>query len=103
MIPMLFFAFTFVMNCAVSFLTGTAFGTAATMGAVCMTMANMMEYNPVIAGGAILAGVGVGIFSSVEDKCKNIALKNRYTPSGEDYEKAYEAYKKYDALLNVKG
>lgn len=54
-------------------------------------------------GGAILAGVGVGIFSSVEDKCKNIALKNRYTPSGEDYEKAYEAYKKYDALLNVKG
>lgn len=67
MVPMLFFAFTFVMNCAVSFLTGTAFGTAATMGAVCMTMANMMGYSPVMAGGAILAGAYFG------DRCSPVS------------------------------
>ena len=37
--PRLFLVCSFLLNCLVSFLTGTAFGSAATMGAVCMTMA----------------------------------------------------------------
>ncbi len=40
----------------VSFLTGTAFGTAATMGVVCVTMANSLGLPIVYSGGAVLAG-----------------------------------------------
>ena len=37
---------TFLLNCAVSVLTGTSFGTVATIGVICMTMANAMHLNP---------------------------------------------------------
>lgn len=67
MITSAFFVFTFVMNCLVSFLTGTAFGTSATIGAVCMTMANMMGIDPVFTGGAILAGAYFG------DRCSPVS------------------------------
>ena len=40
--PDIFLLLTFLLNCGVSFLTGTAFGTSATMGMVCMTMAAAM-------------------------------------------------------------
>ena len=36
--PSSFLLLCFLLNCAVSVLTGTAFGTAATMGVICMTM-----------------------------------------------------------------
>jgi xylulokinase len=52
-------------------------------------------------GGAILAGVGTGVFASVEDAAKMISVKNSYSPKGEDYSKAYENYKKADSLLNI--
>ena len=51
-------------------------------------------------GGAILAGVGTGIFKSVEDAVEKISVKDCFKPKGTDYSKAYENYKKADNLLN---
>ncbi len=47
---------TFLLCCLISFLTGTAFGTAATMGVICVTMANSMGIPILYTGGAVLAG-----------------------------------------------
>lgn len=58
---------SFLLNCGVSVLTGTSFGTAATMGVICMTMAVSMGANPILAGGAILSGVYFG------DRCSPVS------------------------------
>ncbi len=58
---------TFLLNCGISVLTGTAFGTAATMGVICMTMATSMGANPVLTGGAVLSGVYFG------DRCSPVS------------------------------
>ena len=47
---------SFLLCTVLSVLTGTAFGTAATMGVICMTVANGMGVNPLFTGGAIMAG-----------------------------------------------
>ena len=47
---------SFLLCCLISFLTGTSFGSAATIGVICMTMANSMGIPPFLTGGAILAG-----------------------------------------------
>lgn len=65
--PHLMLLLAFLLNCVVSVLTGTAFGTAATMGVICMTMANSMGINPVLTGGAILSGVFFG------DRCSPVS------------------------------
>lgn len=57
----------FLLNCAVSMLTGTSLGTAATMGVVCMTVARSMGISPALAGGAILSGVYFG------DRCSPVS------------------------------
>ena len=57
----------FLLNGALSTLTGTAFGTVATMGVITMTMTDAMGINPVLSGGAILAGVFVG------DRCSPVS------------------------------
>ncbi|MCI8870705.1 MAG: sodium:proton antiporter [Lawsonibacter sp.] len=67
MTPGLFFLFTYLLNCLVSFLTGTAFGTAATMGAVCAAMGRALEISPVLTGGAVLSGVYFG------DRCSPVS------------------------------
>ena len=54
--PQIFVLMTFILNALVSFLMGTSFGTSATMGVICMTMAKSMGLNPVIVGGAMLSG-----------------------------------------------
>ena len=51
---------SFLLCCMVSVLTGTAFGSAATVGVICMTMAGSMGVSPVYTGGAVLAGVYFG-------------------------------------------
>lgn len=51
---------SFVLNCAVSILTGTAFGTAATMGVISMTMGIAMGADPMLLGGAIVSGAYFG-------------------------------------------
>lgn len=55
-VPQVMVLLTFLLCCLLSALTGTAFGTAATVGVICMTMANGMGIPPVYTGGAVLAG-----------------------------------------------
>ncbi len=65
--PSVFVLMTFLLCCGVSFLMGTSFGSAATIGVICMTMAHSMSINPVIAGGAMLSGVLFG------DRCSPVS------------------------------
>ena len=50
---------------------------------------------------AILAGVGTGVFPSVEAACDMIEIGRAYAPSGADYTECYERYQRYDSILNV--
>ncbi len=52
-------------------------------------------------GSAILAGVGVGAFASVEAAAAMISTDKVYEPQGVDYTACYERFLKYDAMLNV--
>ena len=52
-------------------------------------------------GSAILAGVGVGAFASVEKAAEMIELGRVYESKGTDYTECYERYLKYDKLLNI--
>ena len=54
--PGLMVLITFLLCCLISALTGTAFGTAATMGVICTTMAGSMGIPILYSGGAMLAG-----------------------------------------------
>ena len=65
--PEIFFLAAFLMNSGVSLLTGTSFGTAATMGSICMGLANAMGINPVLAGGACMSGIFFG------DRCSPVS------------------------------
>ena len=65
--PAVMILMAFLLNCLVSGLTGTAFGTAATMGVICMTMAKAVGCNEILAGGAILSGVFFG------DRCSPVS------------------------------
>lgn len=65
--PSIFLLMTFLLNCGVSILTGTAFGTAATMGVICATMANTMGVDLMLVGGAVLSGVFFG------DRCSPVS------------------------------
>ena len=58
--PAVFFLLAFLLNCLVSYLTGTSFGTTATMGVICMSMAGAMGLPTLPAAGAILSGVFFG-------------------------------------------
>jgi len=59
-VPSAFILTVFLLNCLVSVLIGTAFGTAATIGVICMIVGNIMGQNPIYVGGAILSGVYFG-------------------------------------------
>ena len=65
--PSVFLVAAFILCCFVSVLTGTAFGTAATMGVICATMGQAMEINTLLTGGAVLAGSYFG------DRCSPIS------------------------------
>ena len=52
-------------------------------------------------GGAILAGVGTGVFASVEAAAEKILTAKAYEPTGADYTACYEQYLAYDKILNV--
>lgn len=65
--PEIFVLLTFLLNSLMSVLTGTSFGTAATMGVICMSVANAMGISPFWVGGAILSGVFVG------DRCSPVS------------------------------
>lgn len=65
--PQIFIAMTFVLNCLVALLIGTSFGTAATMGVICVTMAHSMGINIVPVCGAMLSGTFFG------DRCSPVS------------------------------
>ena len=65
--PSVFLLMTFLLNAGVSVLTGTSFGTAATMGVICATMGSVMGVNAVLTGGAVLSGVFFG------DRCSPVS------------------------------
>jgi len=58
--PSAFILIVFLLNCLVSVLIGTSFGTAATIGVICMIVGNIMGQNPIFVGGAILSGIYFG-------------------------------------------
>ena len=65
--PALFLLMTFLLNCFISVLTGTSFGTAATMGVICAAIGSTMQVNPVLTGGAVLSGTFFG------DRCSPVS------------------------------
>lgn len=58
--PENFLLMVFLLNCGVSVLMGTSFGTAATMGVITMMISNAMGFDPMWTGGAILSGIYFG-------------------------------------------
>lgn len=65
--PSTFLLMTFLLNCLISVLTGTALGTAATIGVVCATMASALGIPSWMTDGAILSGVYFG------DRCSPVS------------------------------
>lgn len=65
--PSVFLLLTFLLNCLVSVLTGTALGTAATMGVICFSIAAAMGLPSLPVGGAVLAGAFFG------DRCSPVS------------------------------
>ncbi len=55
-LPQTFILATFILCGCISMLMGTSFGTAATMGVICMMMGKTMGISPMWIGGAVLAG-----------------------------------------------
>ena len=65
--PEIFLLMTFLLNALVSVLTGTSFGTAATMGVICVTMGAALGIDLRLIGGAVLSGAFVG------DRCSPVS------------------------------
>ena len=65
--PDLFLLMTFLLNAGVSVLTGTSFGTAATMGVITATMGGVFGVPVILTGGAVLSGVFFG------DRCSPVS------------------------------
>lgn len=72
--PSIMLLMTFWLNAAISVLIGTAFGTAATMGVICATMATALQIPPMLVGGAVLSGVFFGDrWSPLSTSCMLVA------------------------------
>ena len=65
--PSAFLLTAFLLNCALSALTGTSFGTAATMGVICAAMGSAMGVDIRFTGGAVLSGAFFG------DRCSPVS------------------------------
>lgn len=66
-----------------------------------LALSTLAEKESACLGTAIMAGVGVGVYASMEEACRKIVrTKKTYTPAGVDYTAAYRQYKKLDQLLN---
>lgn len=65
--PSVFLLMTFLLNCAVSVLTGSAFATSATMGVICAAMGRTAGISMQLTGAAVLSGAYFG------DRCSPIA------------------------------
>lgn len=58
--PAVFPLLAFLLCSVMSALTGTSFGTAATIGVICMSISQAMGLSPVLSAGAILSGAFFG-------------------------------------------
>ena len=76
--PEIFLLMSFLLNCGLSVLTGTSFGTAATMGVICAAMGTAMGVSPALTGGAILSGVFFG------DRCSPVSTSALLTATVTD-------------------
>ncbi len=56
---------------------------------------------PACLGSAILAGVGAGVFESVEQAAAGIQTDKVYIPDGTDYTEVYQRFEHFDRLLNI--
>ena len=65
--PKYFIFFTFFLNGIVSTLIGTSFGTSATMGVICISIARVMNVDLYLTAGAVLSGCYVG------DRCSMLS------------------------------
>ncbi len=65
--PSLFLLMAFLLNCCVSLLTGTSFGTAATMGVICAAIGTALGVPLWLTGGAVLSGAYFG------DRCSLVS------------------------------
>ena len=65
--PSVFLLMTFLLNAGVSVLTGTSFGTAATMGVITAAMGSVFGVAPILTGGAVLSGAFFG------DRCSPVS------------------------------
>jgi len=52
-------------------------------------------------GSAILAGVGIGAFESVEKAAEMIRFSHVYESKGTDYTECFKRYQNYDKILNI--
>ena len=59
-VPQAMVLICFLLCSFVSFLMGTAFGSAATIGVICMTLANSMNIPVIYSGGAVISGIFFG-------------------------------------------
>ncbi len=65
--PSVFLLMAFLLNALVSVLTGTSFGTSATMGVICGTIGLALNVPMYMTGGAVLGGAFVG------DRCSPLS------------------------------
>jgi len=64
-------------------------------------LSTLKEKESACLGTAIMAGVGCGVYPSMEEACRKIVqTKKTYSPGGTDYTAPYKQYKKLDQLLN---
>ena len=79
--PRVMLLLTFLLCSLASFLMGTAFGSAATSGVICMTLTASMHISPVYAGGAIFSGAHLiaeltktNVFTNIKTMLKTAAV-----------------------------
>jgi len=65
------------------------------------TLLTLKNTETACLGAAILAGVGTGVFASVEAAAERILTNKVYKPQGADYTECYARYCAYDNILNV--
>ncbi len=79
LVPSLFIVSTFLLCTCISMLTGTSFGTSATMGVICMTMGNVLGVDTAHLGGAILSGSYFGDRMSPMSSSAHLTAKITHT------------------------
>ena len=65
------------------------------------TLVTLQNGETACLGGAILAGVGTGVFASVESVLDLININKRFVPQNTDYSEVYSRYLAADGILNL--